>query len=366
MSPESKTSASAVWFLIGPFDSTETVRYLPVYTLPFGIGRRQDLALSLSCKTVSNLHAEIIEAGRSLVLHDLESTNGTYVNGARITGPVALREDDLVQFANMAFRVRRQTVSESQHTVQEDACDRALALVQFDKLMAEHAVTPFFQPIISMRTKEVVSFEVLGRSRLFGLETPKEMFGIAAQLNLEVELSTMLRWEGVQASAVMSGSPHLFLNTHPRELAVPGLMASLQALRAAHPNQRLTLEIHESAVTSAAQMAQIRPALTELNLGLAYDDFGAGQSRLNELVEGSPDYVKFDMSLIRDIDSASAQRQQVVVTLVQMVRNLGISSVAEGIETPAENNTCVQMGFDFGQGFLYGRPAPARDFHLPG
>ncbi len=84
------------------------------------------------------------------MLRDLGSTNGTYVNGQRITAPVALHEDDLVQFANMAFRVRQQAAARQSHTVQENACDRALALVQFDKLMAEHAVTPFFQPIVSM------------------------------------------------------------------------------------------------------------------------------------------------------------------------------------------------------------------------
>ncbi len=131
-------------------------------------------------------------------------------------------------------------------------------------------------------------------------------------------------------------------------------------MRESHPDQPLTLEIHESAVTDAARMAEIRPALAKLNIGLAYDDFGAGQSRLNELSESSPDYVKFDMSLIRDIDAASPQRQQVVATLVQMVRNLGIISVAEGVETEAESETCLQMGFDLGQGFFYGRPAPVR------
>lgn len=359
MSANSKTPSRSVWFLVGPFDTNETVRYLPIYTAPFQIGRRQDLALTLRCNTVSNVHAEIAEAGQSLVLRDLASTNGTYVNGRRITGPVTLHEDDLVQFANVAFRVQQQSAADDPNTVQENVCDRALALVQFDKLMAEHAVTPFFQPIVAMTTNEVIGYEALARSRLFGLEMPAEMFRTAAELNLDVELSVMLRWESVLASQALPGPPHLFLNMHPRELAGPGLIASLECLRQAHPDQQLTLEIHETAVTSAAQMAEIRPALTKLNIGLAYDDFGTGQSRLNELSESSPDYVKFDMSLIRDIDAASPQRQEVLATLVQMVQSLGIASVAEGVETQAENDTCVQMGFDLGQGFLYGRPAPA-------
>ncbi len=366
MLANSKTASSSVWFLVGPFDSHETVRYLPIYRLPFQIGRRQDLALSLCCKTVSNLHAEIAEAGESLMIRDLGSTNGTYVNGRRITGPVPLHREDLVQFANVAYRVQQQTAADTGlNTVQESACDRALALVQFDKLMAEHAVTPHFQPIVSMATQEVFGYEALGRSRLFGLEMPAEMFRTAAELSLDVELSVMLRWESVLASQALAGPPHLFLNMHPRELAGQGLIPSLEKLRQARPEQPFTLEVHESAVTNPSQMAKLRRALSKLNISLAYDDFGTGQSRLGEMSESAPDYVKFDMSLIREIHAAAPRRQEMVATLVQMVHSLGIVSVAEGVETQAESETCLKMGFDLGQGFYYGRPAPPLPARLP-
>jgi EAL domain-containing protein (putative c-di-GMP-specific phosphodiesterase class I) len=353
-------SASAVWFLIGPFDSAEPTRSVPIYTVPFLIGRRQDLTMSLACGAVSGLHAEITEHEGALMLRDLGSTNGTYVNGKRISETVTLRDDDLVQFANVVFRIRRQTAVGNTNTVQENFCDQALALIQFDKLMAERAVTPFFQPIVTMPTKKIVSYEVLARSRLFGLETPKEMFNVAAQLKMEKELSVMLRWEGVLASQTLIGPPHVFLNTHPCELAGDGLLDSLEKLREAHPQQRMTLEIHEAAVTDAVQMTNIRSVLGDLNISLAYDDFGAGQSRLNELAQQPPDYLKFDISLVHEINSASAPRQQLLAILVQMARDLGIIALAEGVETEAEDQTCRQMGFDLGQGFFYGRPAPAR------
>lgn len=359
MAGASTASANAMWFLVGPFGGTEATRYLPIYTVPFVVGRRPDLALSLNSMSVSNLHAEFSEAGASLVLRDLESTNGTYVNGRRITGSVALHHDDLVQFANMAFRVQRQAACHSQHTACEDSCDRALALAQFDKLMAEHAVTPVFQPIVSMATEEIVSYEMLARSRLFGLEMPREMFRVAAQLTAEVELSRMLRWEGMRACQAADWSPHLFVNTHPRELAEPGLLASLRTLRDDFPGQKLTLEIHEAAIANPDCMAELRSGLNELAIGLAYDDFGAGQSRLNELAQSPPDYLKFDISLIRDIDAAKPQRQQVLASLVQMARDLGIVSLAEGVETQAEVETLRPMGFELAQGFFFGKPAAA-------
>lgn len=357
--------SGVVWFLVGPLDSAESTRYQPVYTVPFVIGRRQDLSLTLACKTVSTVHAEIIESAGKLLLRDLGSTNGTYVNGRRVTGPMPLEEDDLVQFAGVAFRVRQQSAqnfAENTHTLQDNVCDRALALVQFDKMMAERAVTPYYQPIVAMNGHQTVGFEVLGRSRLFGLETPREMFRVATQLNLEVELSSMLRWEGVRSSCELAATPHLFLNTHPRELAEAGLLASMESLRSGFPEPRITLEVHESAVTNSARMVEIRASLAELGIGLAYDDFGAGQARFNELVAAPPDYVKFDMSLIHGIDVAEARRQQMLASLVQMVRDLGIVSLAEGVETPGESETCKQMGFDLAQGYLFGRPAPAKRF----
>jgi EAL domain-containing protein (putative c-di-GMP-specific phosphodiesterase class I) len=365
MSTNSQTSSRIEWFLIGPFDTNERTRCLPIYTFPFLIGRRQDLALTLCCNTVSCVHAEISEIDQSLIVRDLGSTNGTYVNGRRINGAVVLHADDLVQFANMAFRIQKQSIADNSQTVHVNACDRALALVQFDKLITDHVVTPLFQPIVLMATKKVVSYEALGSSRLFGLQTPAKMFLSAAELNLDIELSVMLRWESLLASQALTGPPHLFLNTHPRELAAAGLIASLELLRKAQPDQQLTLEIHESAVTNAVQMAELKSALTNLNISLAYDDFGCGQSRLYELSECSPDYVKFDMSLIRDIDTASPQRQEVVTVLVQMVHNLGIVTLAEGIETQAEDDACSKMGFDLGQGFFYGRPVPARKLQPP-
>jgi len=362
MASVSAIPANAVWFLVGPFDSAEMLRHVPLYAFPFTIGRRQDLHLSLQCKTVSSLHAEICEVGSSLVLRDLGSTNGTYVNARRLSEPVAVTEDDLVQFANLPFRIRMQSTQDSPCTLRESACDQALALVLFDKLMAERTVSPALQPIITLSDRAVIGYEVLARSRLFGLESPREMFGVATQLNLQVELSSMLRWEGVLVSQSMSPPPYLFLNTHPLELADPRLGPSLEKLRANWPSQPLALEIHESAVTDVVELAELRELLRRLDIKLAYDDFGVGQSRLNELAEVAPDYVKFDMSLIRGIDVATAQRQQVTSTLVQMVRNLGIAALAEGVETEGEHATCVQLGFDLGQGFLYGRPAPPRDF----
>jgi EAL domain-containing protein (putative c-di-GMP-specific phosphodiesterase class I) len=86
---------------------------------------------------------------------------------------------------------------------------------------------------------------------------------------------------------------------------------------------------------------------------------------LIELVEVPPDYLKFDITLIKDIDKASLQRQRMLASLVQLARDLGVAPLAEGIETEGEHQACVDLGFACGQGFFYGRPAPADSYASP-
>jgi EAL domain-containing protein (putative c-di-GMP-specific phosphodiesterase class I) len=118
----------------------------------------------------------------------------------------------------------------------------------------------------------------------------------------------------------------------------------------------MTLEIHEATITSVETIRTLRDQLNDLNMQLAFDDFGAGQARLVELSEVRPDFLKFDMRLIQGIHQAPASRQQVVALLVDMVNELGIIPLAEGVEHAREHETLQQMGFRMGQGYLYGRP----------
>ena len=264
---------------------------------------------------------------------------------------------DLLQFGQVVFRVVQQNTESGPQTIQADSCDRALALIQFDQLMTQRAVTPHVQPIVDMADRRTWGSEVLARSRFFGLKDPHSMFGAAKVLNLEGELSRILREEGVRTSQILPAEHALFLNTHPIEMYDLDLLGfSLGELREIEPHRPLVLEIHEAAVTRGEQMRRLRAALTDLQIGLAYDDFGAGQARLVELVDVPPDYLKFDMRLVQNLETASMERQRMLASLVQMALDLGIKPLAEGIELEADHEICRQMGFTCGQGFLYGYP----------
>jgi len=359
--PEHPEMSPLLWSLTGRLHESDPIMSVDVNSNPFQIGRRSDLSLSLQRSTISGKHAEVMEhEDHTLWIRDLGSTNGTYVNGRPVESELQLNEGDLIQFADVAFRLCRESVVRDSATIERevDSCDQALALMQFDRLMSQREVIPYFQPIVSIDDQQtILGYEVLGRSRFYGLKTPKDLFLAASQLNLESELSQMFRITGLQEGMRLPNSPILFLNTHPIELDESGLVESLEALRRQHPEQPIALEIHEAAVTNPVQMKHIREVLNDLDMCLAYDDFGAGSSRLIELAEVPPDYLKFDMSLIHGIHLVSERQQQMVESLVKMATDLGIATLAEGVEIEGEHLVCQQIGFQYGQGYRYGKPA---------
>ncbi len=349
---------AATWLLCECTPADAIPRSIALREFPFTVGRLPECALCIPAPNVSKQHAEIVlETGR-LYVRDLGSTNGTFVNRRQVAGREPLHDGDLLYFASEAFRVQRQAADAHLRTVAEGSFVIVESLCQFDRLMSERAVIPHFQPIVKLTGGEVVGFEMLARGGLAGLESPGAMFQAAQRLGQEVALSTLLRREGVLAGKQLGGRPRLFLNTHPAELRSPELLPSLEEIRDLAPHQPLTIEVHEAAVAEVGELLELRAACRDLNMQLAYDDFGAGQARLDELARVAPDCVKFDMRLIRDVHKAPAERRLVTQRLVDLVLELGSVPLAEGVECQAEAGACIEIGFTLGQGYHFGRPAP--------
>lgn len=351
-------TSTKIWYLIdcaSPSDTSQQINFTNPRTV---VGRSDRANASIANSSISGLHAEFLVLGDELVVRDLQSTNGTYVNGRRITNAEPLTEGDLVQLANCLFRVgfdRRDLASQTIESVSESWSHR---LVQFDRLINEEAIVPYYQPIVSIVDRSLVGFEMLARCDLEGIETPGPMFAAASHAGQEARLSMIARKVGAQAVQGLADRGELFVNTHPVEVVTDELLDSLKALREAFPDQALTIEIHESAITRGEDMHRLKLLLHDLNMKIAFDDFGAGNARLNELADHAPSYVKFDMKLIRGIDEAGSARQSLLASLVRIVNELGIVSLAEGIETTGEDIACREMGFQLAQGYLYGKPAP--------
>lgn len=353
------------WFLTGCIEHGASVQQFDISTYPFSIGRRADCELALRSRCVSGHHAELVAIGASLILRDLNSTNGTFVNGERLVGECAIDVGDRLQFADTEFAVDAKSAQQQKSVletlrgtvVEIDSFESLWVISRFEQLM-KTGLFAAYQPIISTDDFNTIhGFEALARSNVKGLERPDQMFSSATQLHKQIPLSHLCRSRALTAStAYMAESQPLFLNTHPAESLFRDVLPSLEGLRERAPNQRLAIEIHEGAVTCTTEMGRFAAALRDLDIKLAYDDFGAGQTRLRELVEVPPDYIKFDRGLITGLHTAPEIHQDLVRKLVETSKQVGAQALAEGIEEPECAKVCQEIGFDLLQGYLFGRP----------
>lgn len=351
------TADCSLWFLEGIQDQRDRIQHIPINSVPFRIGRSSELGLCLPVPAISKVHAEIVVVGDKLFLRDLGSTNGTFVNGYRVESTVPIGEGDLLQFAAAEFRVRCDQAFDCELTLHDSSYKTSGVVVRFQHLLAGCGIIPQFQPIVAFDGQTTIGYELLARSILDGLESPMEMFFVAHRLGAAVELSEMLRREGVKAAAGrLPLNSHYFVNTHPAENLSNGVLQEMAELRRQYPDFGFVVEIHEAVVTDLEEMKAFKSQLADLNIQLAYDDFGAGQARLMDLVKVPPDYLKFDINLIRDVH-CNEQQQKMVSSLVSMVRDIGITAIAEGIECAEDAEVCRELGFNFAQGHFFGRPA---------
>ena len=350
-------------------EAPEALRRVTLSTFPFRIGRQAGLELVLPSYVVSKVHAELYQQDGLLRIRDLGSRNGTFVNRKTATdSPVA--EDDVVQIGDFQFRLARPDgleTNESDHSSTRSFAPGALARLfegskEMEALLREAVVTVELQPIVRFPGAVVSAYEALGRGQHPALPRgPEDLFKIAGTMGAEVQLSQLLRKRAVEMAKDRPRVASLFLNTHPVELARPGLVESLEELRALAPHLDLILEIHESALAQPESMAALRDRLSEINVGLAYDDFGAGQARLLELAEAPPHYLKFDRKFISNIDKAPSSRRRLLASLVAAARELLVKTIAEGVENEAEAEVCAKIGFTHAQGFHFGRPLPIEE-----
>lgn len=356
------------WYLEG-YGGEGKTWIIDLKPLPFTIGRQQSANLRLSSAEISRRHAEIFSLDGRLWVREFGSTNGTFVNRKRVAGQEILNSDDILHFGRLEFRIHRDKKFDPIEEIDVDpltqVSNRELPRgflnceAAFDQLLRQTSVLPHFQPIVRLADTQTIAYELLGRGAAVDLPTaPPSLLQIARRLHKEVRLSELFRQVGVQQAQRLGMSQRLFINTVPAEMDLRYLQASLQTLRLQAPTLPLVLEVHETAMTTLTLMQELAALLRDLDIELAYDDFGTGQARLVELMAVPPEYLKFDMVFIRDIDKRPARAKQMVQTLVSMAKDLGTQTLAEGIERQEELDTCIRLGFDLGQGYFLGLPSP--------
>lgn len=230
-----------------------------------------------------------------------------------------------------------------------------------EQLLAGEHMAVRFQPIVELATEEVVGYEALTRFELEPARPPDEWFAAASQLGFGTELElaavrNVVIAAGDSARRTLDGR-HLGINASPQTVCDARFADALAAV----DRERLVVEVTEHA--TIADYEQFRSRFSELagtGVTLAVDDAGSGYASLRHILQLEPRAIKLDLVLIRDIDRHRPKRV-LAATLLEFAHQTGATVVAEGIETAAELGTLRDLGIRYGQGFLFGRPAPIRD-----
>lgn len=220
-------------------------------------------------------------------------------------------------------------------------------------------ITMAFQPIVNVSTQTVFAYEALVRGK-DGAGAGQVLAQIADHNRYAFD--QVCRTTAIELAAgldVAATGANLSINFLPNAVYEPRacIRATLAAaMRTGFPVNKIIFEFTESEAMDADHILNILRSYRAMGFKTAIDDFGAGYAGLGLLTLFQPDIVKLDMALIRDIDTDPVKRTIVRNTL-NMLRDLGVEPVCEGIETPAEQDVLRDLGVDLMQGYLLARPA---------
>jgi len=230
----------------------------------------------------------------------------------------------------------------------------------------------YYQPIVDLQTEKLYGFEALLRWQhpTRGMVSPAEFISCMEETGLIVPVGIIALQHACQQLYAwqQQGWTELIMsvNLSVKQFACPTLLADIDrvlAETAIHPAQ-LKLEITESVIMENAQTAiALTEQLRSRQIQISIDDFGTGYSSLNYLHQLPADTLKIDHSFVSQMQKGN-RNYQVVSTIIALSKQLGLTVVAEGIETPQQLQWLQQLGCEAGQGYLFSKPLAAHEIEM--
>lgn len=285
---------------------------------------------------------------------------------ALVKGPVAFSQGHAVMYRDPMLRAERsihRALDEAMFmSLRERAREEDWRTQGLDAIIGGGEVVTLYQPILDLSTFDVVGHEVFNRGPAGGpFEDAESLFALAERTGRLLELERLCRARALgSARSHLKPGSKLFLNTSAPalkdpEVSGPDFVRLVEGYGLACCD--VVLEITERVATEGRRAYQdTLRALKREGFGIAIDDMGAGYSSLQSLVEVEPDYLKFDISLVRQIDRSLIKRS-LLETLVDLSGRIGAEVIAEGIEEEAELTTLRDLGVPLGQGRYLAAPA---------
>ncbi|MBC3796084.1 bifunctional diguanylate cyclase/phosphodiesterase [Acetobacterium tundrae] len=226
-----------------------------------------------------------------------------------------------------------------------------------NRLLDEQLIHFAFQPIVDLKTGEIIAYEALMRSLLNDFKNPMEILTVAAAQSKSAQLERMIilmAYKTVEENSQEIGERRIFINSIPSQrLSEEDHLMLERHYR--HIFKNIVIEVTEEENNNSNNMNEKIKFIRKSGIQIAVDDFGSGYSNELRILSLLPDIIKIDMKLIQGIHSNS-DKQNIVANLVEFCHNKGIKVVAEGIEESMDLVKIIEMDIDYAQGYYLGRP----------
>lgn len=231
---------------------------------------------------------------------------------------------------------------------------------QFYQIIKQELIYPVYQPIVSLVNGEIVGYEALSRIQLDQCEfNTEEMFHISEVLGQVWELEAICRKKSLQCARQKPLGAKLFLNVDPNVIHDEKFQSGTTVRYLEQYNMKpsdIIFEITErSSIEDCPTFCKTIQHYKKQRFEIAIDDFGNGYAGLARVCAFSPDYLKIDMEVVRNIDSDRV-KQSLVESFALFCESEQIKLIAEGIETKEELQKLIEIGVEYGQGYYLQKP----------
>lgn len=230
-------------------------------------------------------------------------------------------------------------------------------------LLREERLGVHFQPIVPVADPGTpFAYECLARGfdEAGGMVPPDRMFSVAREADMLFHLDRACRLAVIREATSHGAGPRIFVNFNPTAIYNPDycLRTTLAAIEEhdLSPAQVVFEVVESDEIRDTGHLRKVLEFYRERGFLVALDDMGAGFSSLNLLAEMRPDFVKFDMGLVRGVDRDD-YKARILAAMLDLSAKLGVRSIAEGVETRGEWAWLADNGADLAQGYLLARPA---------
>lgn len=277
--------------------------------------------------------------------------------------------EELMQRADIALydakRRGRGRIACYRSGMQEEAADRYRLEADLGLAIQKGQFHLAYQPVVSLENDEVVGYEALLRwdHPTLGAISPVDFIPLAEETGQIVEIGRWVLEEACREAAGWSDGRHVAVNVSSVQFRSPLLLSHVTFALASSglPAHRLEIELTETAIVEdGARIAHVLSDLRLLGVKVAMDDFGTGYSSLAHLRDFPLDRIKIDRSFIAAAET-DRHSYAVIKAVVSLGKDLGIPTLAEGIETEAQLELLRLLGCEAIQGYLVGRPARMAD-----